>query len=410
MTQKKTARLKSVKKTTKIPSTAPGQTLGYGLQYTRLTAMLLTSSEGSSCSIEVLDDVAEERATGEVHLVQSKSALTGNPVSDRAMPLWKTLFNWLELAKRDLIRPATTIFEIYVSRPADGEIVNAFSSAETIDKAIGAITHARQTLWGAPPIFPLREELSDDIARYVNCILEADQSLLAPIIKNMRLTCGSGSPQADIETTIRSHPVSPSKVSDIADHMCGWVKRQVDMRLEKSLPAVISRDDFHRKYRTYCQRVDRETILKSSASVPTREQRLTRLPDIFVQQLSLIELDFEEQLAAISDFLMACADRTNWAKSGEVDETSFDELDEVLTRMWRSKARANHIEYQDKKEADRGQLLYWDCMEYKVSVQEMSTPPHFNPGCLHRLADFQMVGWHPRFKKLLETPISAESA
>jgi hypothetical protein len=244
----------------------------------------------------------------------------------------------------------------------------------------------------------------------VNGFLEADESLVAPIIKNMRLTCGSGSPQADLETIIRSHPVSPSKVSDIADHMCGWVKRQADIRLEKSLPAVISRDDFHQKYKTYCQRVDRETILKSSASVPTQEQKLRRLPDIFVQQLSLIELDCEEQLAAISDFLMACADRTNWAKSGDVDETSFEELDEVLTRMWKSKARANHIEHQDKRETDRGQLLYAECMEHNAPVQEMSTPPYFNPGCLHRLADSQIVGWHPRFKKLLETPASAESA
>lgn len=410
MTKKKTTGLKSDRKTKKAPATAPGQALGYGLQYTRLTAMLLTASEGSSCSIEVLDDVTQESATGEVHLVQSKSALTGNPVSDRAMSLWKTLFNWLELAKRKLIRPETTTFEIYVSRPVDGEIVNAFSSAKTIDEAVGAITQARRILWGIPPNFQLRQELSNDIARYVNGILETNESLVMPIIKNLHLTYGSGSPQADIETIIRSHPVSPSKVSDIADHMCGWVKRQADMRLEKSLPAVISRDDFHQKYRTYCQRVDRETILKSSASVPTREQRLRRLPDIFVQQLSLIELDFEEQLSAISDFLMACADRTNWAKAGDVDETSFDELDEVLTRMWKSKARANHIEHQDKREADRGQLLYAECMEHNAPVQAMSTPPYFNPGCLHRLADSQIVGWHPRFKKILETPTSAESA
>jgi hypothetical protein len=38
----------------------PGQALGYGLQYTRLTQLLLQAPEGSFCSMEVLDDVAQQ--------------------------------------------------------------------------------------------------------------------------------------------------------------------------------------------------------------------------------------------------------------------------------------------------------------------------------------------------------------
>lgn len=62
----------------------PGQALGYSLQYTRLTQLLLQASEGSFCSMEVLDDVAQQHPEKGVRLIQSKSALTANPVSNRA--------------------------------------------------------------------------------------------------------------------------------------------------------------------------------------------------------------------------------------------------------------------------------------------------------------------------------------
>lgn len=88
----------------------PGQALGYGLQYTRLLHLLLVAAEGTSCSMEVLDDVAQEHAQLGVHLVQSKSALTANPVADRANSLWKTLSNWVTLAAEGGCDPDNTLF------------------------------------------------------------------------------------------------------------------------------------------------------------------------------------------------------------------------------------------------------------------------------------------------------------
>jgi len=102
------------------PATAAGQYLGYSLQQTLLATRLRQAAAGSACSLEVLDDVAEQSADGTTHLVQSKSALTENPVADRAVALWKTLYNWLELVKLKLVDPETTTFEIYVSRPVTG--------------------------------------------------------------------------------------------------------------------------------------------------------------------------------------------------------------------------------------------------------------------------------------------------
>ena len=385
----------------------PGQALGYSLQYTRLTQMLLQAPEGSFCSMEVLDDVAEQHPTKGVRLVQSKSALTANPVSDRAKSLWKTLSNWVEAADSPGFDVQKTRFEIYVSRPVGGEIVQSFADAKTVDAAQAAITQARAILWGAPPDFALRVEVADEIAQFVERVFQADPQLLASIIRNFQLTCGSGSPQADLETLIRAGPVSSSKVRDIADHLCGIVKRRVDELLEASKPAVLSRDEFAGWYTTYVRKIDRDMVLLSRAKQPSADESCGHLPKVFVQQLDLIGLSYEDKLEAVSDYLMAAADRTEWAVRGEVDETSFGELDAVLRRNWKNKQRSNGIQHAGKPEEHRGQALYSDCMDISAPLQAMQPPGHYIPGCLHRLADDLSIGWHPTYQQKLKVKKAA---
>jgi len=78
---------------------APGQFYGYSLQITRALAHLLRARPSQSVSVEVFDDVATSRQTGQV-LEQDKSGLAHNPVSDRSIDLWKTLHNWGERYSR----------------------------------------------------------------------------------------------------------------------------------------------------------------------------------------------------------------------------------------------------------------------------------------------------------------------
>lgn len=385
----------------------PGQALGYSLQYTRLTQLLLQAPEGSFCSMEVLDDVAQQHPKKGVRLVQSKSALTANPVSDRARSLWKTLSNWAEASASWDFELERTMFEIYVSRPVGGAIVQSFADAKTLEAALAAISQARIELWGEAPDFPRKSELAEDIAPYVERVFNADGARMAQIIRNFHLTCGSGSPHADVEAIIRSHPVSASKVTDIADHMCGVVKRRVDEQLEAGLPAVIGRDEFAGWYAAYVRKIDRDTVLLSRAKMPSDEESRSLMPKVFVQQLEIIGLSFEDKLEAVSDYLMAAADRTEWAVRGEVDETSFDDLDSVLKRSWRNKRRAGNIQHAGKADDLQGQALFSECMQLDVPLQAMEPPDHFIPGCLHRLADDMSIGWHPTYEQKLKVKNAA---
>ncbi len=380
----------------------PGQALGYGLQYTRLLQLLLRAPPGTTCSVEYLDDVAQE-GHNSVVLTQSKSALTANPVADRANSLWKTLSNWVTLAADGGCDPDRTEFEIYVSRPVSGALVDAFSAANTSEAALEALRLARTTLWGKAPKYQQRNQVASGIVTYVDNVLCADHVLAAKVIRNFKLTCSTGSPQADIEAILRTHPISQSKIGDIADHLAGIVKRRVDEMLEKGQPAIISRDGFWLSYTAYVQKVDRELVLQSRANRPSAREARGHLPRVFVQQLDLIGLPFEDKLEAVSDYLMASADRTAWAASGEIDATSFDELDNSLKRSWRNKRLACKVAHSKKAQDEQGLALYAACMDVNEAVQQKEAPDHFIPGCLHRLADDLLIGWHPDYLSQLKS-------
>lgn len=256
---------------------------------------------------------------------------------------------------------------------------------------------ARDTLWGEAPSYVKRDEVAAEIAPYVENVLSADLAIVAQVVRNFNLTCGSGSPQADVEAILRTHPISQSKIQDIADHMSGVVKRRIDELLEARKPAIISRDDFHTWYGAYVRKIDRDTVLQTRAKRPSNEEAKGHLPRLFVQQLDLIGMPFEDKLEAVGDYLMAAADRTAWAASGEVDASSFEELDGNLKRSWRNKRLACEVAHSGKSGDDQGKALYADCMQVSVAVQEKGTPDHFIPGCLHRLADDLTIGWHPDF-------------
>lgn len=394
----------------KILNVAPGQALGYGLQYTRLTEMLLDAPEGSFCSLEVLDDVAEQNASGEVRVCQTKSSLTGNPVSDKSVQLWKSLNNWVKAIQSGLIDINKTYFELFISKPVGGEIIKAFHNAGTEMQAKEAIAMSKVMLWGDSPKHTLKSKLPSDLAQYVNRVLEADEGILVPVILRLKLECGSGSPVSDLQKKVKGKFVSESKVDEVLKQACGWVKVEVDKLLEKQQPAVISRDKFHLELTSFARKIDRDLILVSYAPEPSQQQKHTELPRMYVQQLGLIELSFDDKLEAISDYLRACWDRTAWAKKGDVHESSFDELDTVLRRKWRNISRKVLAEKRTDSEVGQGQVVYSDCMQHKSTLESKDAPDHFIPGCYQRLADEQVVGWHPKYRDLLAKEAKKKSA
>jgi hypothetical protein len=128
-----------------MKSNAPGQLLGYALQFPRALYHLLRSGAGDTVSIEVLGDVAIIESSGEVTLEEDKSSIVGNPLTDRSTDLWKTFANWIEIINDKNLDVRKTKFILYCNQSGRHGIVDEFSSAQNQLDAQKAIDLDRYT-------------------------------------------------------------------------------------------------------------------------------------------------------------------------------------------------------------------------------------------------------------------------
>ena len=381
----------------------PGQYGGYSLQATRMLAKLLDAPPGSAVSLEVFEDVGTESADGHRTAEQVKSTLDGNPVSDRAVDLWKTLSNWVDAVRDGELHIGKASFEIHVSRPVTGEIVRSFSEATSPRDAQTALKAAKDKLWGAPPQYPDRAKVSDGIRGYLDNVFGADEAVMCGIIEAFSLSCGSGDEHADLESKIGEKFVAPEFRSDVLLHALGWVKSKTDRLVGGQKPAVVSCDEFHHEVTTYLRKIAYRGILESFARDPNQQEIEShlRLKD-YVRQLELIECDDDDKLEAVRDFLMASVNRTHWSEQGIVHDSSFDEFEENLVRTWKNNKRAANVEAAGRDDVNKGQLVYSKCSAHQAKLEGFEVPSHFTPGSFHALSDDGTVGWHPDYKNRLK--------
>ncbi|PVX82411.1 ABC-three component system protein [Paraburkholderia unamae] len=386
-------------------TSAPGQFYGYGIQEARFLHHLLRSQPGDTVALECIDDVSGTK-DGEGYAEQVKSGLAHNPISDRSTDLWKTFANWLNGRRSGKI-PAGTKFVLYVAQPYKGKIAQKLGDCITKQDAKAAIAAIRKEFWGDAPAFEKRASIPDKLAKQVNIVLGATESALVDIVCAFTLECGIGAPYAELAKEIACAPVGSENVEEILRQLAGWVRITVTKLIEKGLPAVVSRDEFHAEYVAAVRKFDRsDTILPTYATPPTDKQIQAEvfLDQTYLRQLQLIGADEEIVLDAINTFLMAATDRTEWAKRGYIHRSSLVEYEKTLKRVWNSKKMAAKVQTRGKPPEDFGTLLLSSCLEASVLLQGKTVSTHFTPGSFHKLANTLDVGWHPDFASLLASP------
>ena len=85
-----------------------------------------------------------------------------------------------------------------------------------------------------------------------------------------------------------------------------------------------------------------------------------------------------------------------------IDEVSLGKFCEELCRTWQNRKSRVSIAHADKAEVHQGKLLYLDCLEHTLSLDDCATQPHFVRGSWHALSEDQTIGWHPRYKEELQ--------
>ena len=354
-------------------------------------------------SLEVFEDIGLEDPQGNRIAEQTKSTGNGNPVGDHAVGLWKTLNNWIDAVESGELDLERTLFEIYVSTPKAGRIVESFSRARTLDEAGTALEEAKHITWGDAPDYPLKRGIPKSIAEYLSRVFDADVSLVSKLIMSFTYRSGTGSPQQELRSLLSKALIPTEFLDDVLKYSLGWVKHETDILLEQKKPAVISVERFRNSVSSFVQKLAYRSILNTYAKQPPLEQIQSDLQlRTYVSQLELIESNDSDKIRAVTDYLKASSDRTQWSEKGLVHESSFDELEDGLNRTWKNLKSKVDIMLSSQGEIERGQYLYSECSQHKATLEGLELPNHFIPGSFHALADSQSVGWHPDYKNKLK--------
>jgi hypothetical protein len=392
------------RKTKQGSANVPGTYLGFSLQATRFLMRLLQAEPGDVVCLEVFDDVGVERPDGSRVAEQDKSNQTYNALADRAVDFWKTMANWVKAVLAGELDVNKTYFEIFTSKRASGPIADSFRNAETLDQAMKAIESAHQALLGQSNKNG-KPSLGEAVKPHATSFFASDRRVTSTIVAHFTYRSGQGDSIDDLKAALMRKIVSEENCDDVLRWCIGWIKTQTDRLLEVGSPARVHEDVFHCALRNYVRVHDRLVILRSVAgtvcvsSLMPEDDMLT-----YVKQLRLIDVDDEDVLAAVNDYLRAAADRTFWSVQGLIDEVSLSKYCDELCRTWRNKKSKISITHADKTEIHQGKLLYLDCLEHSLPLDDCSTQPHFVRGSWHALSEDQSIGWHPRYKEELSKP------
>jgi hypothetical protein len=378
---------------------APGQYYSYSIQTNRMVARLLRCTHGQAVSLEVLDDVA---VTGgqEVVAEQSKSGLAHNPVADRSVDLWKSLFNWVGAIRSGALATDTK-FVLYVAQPYSGTIIEKIHGIRRAEDAVSLIAELRDEFWGPAPKRSKKAYLPDTIARYVNGVLEASDDTLSRLFAGVEFVAGKGSPVDDMTPLLTEKPIGASAVEEVLKSILGWTKKRVEKLIEAREPPIITWEEFNQQLIAAARKFDRSELLTPTPVEITGSEVEQELQSRqYIQQLRWIDCTDEDLVRAVNDYLRSSIDRTTWSERGDIVESSFEEFANRLERHWDNRRRLARIELPGRSEPELGQAVLAHCLSVTVPLQGLEVPSYFVPGGYHTLADTFAIGWHPRFGEL----------
>lgn len=381
----------------------PEKLYGYGLQVRQMLYELLNCGIDSVVSVEKFDDVGVENEE-ERTAIQTKSALSDrNPVSDRAVDLWKTLYNWLIALKERELPLNSTLFTLVININKSGNIVTWLNhvrdkkEAEEVYKKIrGKFTNENGEYINQ----------SDSINNYITTFLADENKKYALyIIEKFKLVIMDEGHTNKIYDEFRAKSYLPQDIQQLVfDKMLGWIDRTTALQIENGQVMQITKKSFNNELILTQTLVNQNKCLIELAPMPTNEEIESQKNKCktYIRQLQIIDLDYDSQLTAIKDYLKASANRTMWAVKGDINEEVLQCYYEELEERWKVKRNIIEMDKDKWEEAKRGRYLYNKCQDEDVNIGIIVTPRSFKNGCYHELADQRQIGWHPNYKQRLK--------
>jgi len=123
---------------------------------------------------------------------------------------------------------------------------------------------------------------------------------------------------------------------------------------------------------------------------------------IYIQQLEVININDEDLLNEVSDYLRADVNIHKWIDDEIIDAEVACDFEDRLRRFWFNQQRRIQITENTLSEIRQGQLWLLDCKSRQESISNMVPPPSTIVGTYHLLADELSVGWHPKWDSIFK--------
>lgn len=378
-----------------MKSNAPGQLLGFSMQFPRALYHLLRSAPKDVVCVEVLGDVATFTSGGELRSEEDKSSIVGNPLTDRSTDLWKTFSNWIEAIINEDFDVERTQFVLYCNQSGRQGIVNKFSSAQNQPDIQSAIEYAKKELSNIKP--------EHEIWKYYDFVVNKNETLLIKVIQRFELQIGNGVGYDELKIEIRRKHVPEGQIEFIMENLGGWMQKVITERIAANKKAIVNWEEFNHQFlvlfdRSRCRELIDFTMEYSNEDEKVRNQ--VKTSPRYIKQLEAIDLTDEEVIDAVSDYLRADVNRQKWITSEIINEEVASDFESKLIKFWKN--QRNRIKITEKKlgEIEQGQLLLIDCKSRKETIRGMSPPSSTIPGTYHALADETTIGWHPNWETI----------
>lgn len=369
----------------------------------------LISLEDGIVSVEYVDDVAIENSEITT-LEQTKNAISSNnPLANRSVAFWKTIYNWCYSIKNGEIRNEQVKLKYVVVSSHNlniGEIPNRFFNSTQQNEVEEAIDFARSELYEDGKL-----KISDSCKKYIEfCFLKENRKIFVSVIKLMSLELHSDSYDDDLINKFKNQIIPIEYADELLTYMLGWVDKKIHQYTKENKPAFISIKEYREELAKQSREKNTNTILCALSTRPSEIETGTEVSrrSTYIKQLELIELDSNIIFRAANDYLSSKSQIVEWADKGLVTEGSYIDYKDSLIRTWEMEKLSNDSRRYDSDVA-KGQVLYSETQKTSSNklLQGKNVPSFFASGVLQDLANepkyLPVIGWHPKYKEILET-------
>ena len=377
---------------------APGQLLGYSLQYPRALLRLLQLNPGESVAIEMCGDVSVMDQQGIIIAEEDKSSIVSNPLNDRSTNLWKTFFNWVKMIQEQELEIQQTRFILYANSDIpDNTIVRLLDDADN-DSGVSIAINAVSDLLAMLP-------QNHDAKPYLEYLLGKGKALFLDIIPKFELetTKNTAGLYDKIRIELRKKLYDNYLYVDLAmNNIHGWLKQQIEMKIAAQEPTVISFEEFEISISMFFQQIRARSLVDFTKEIAenTIEDEVQKHP-IYIQMLEHIRATPGEMLEAVSNYMRSATNRLEWIKRGIIDENIMSDFLKNLKSFHANNKAKIDLTASEKDDVYRGKLLYFECSLCQTQINNQQPPAGTVIGTYHHLANEKEIGWHPAWKELI---------